>query len=207
MHNADHNHISGILSQYIGSDLRTLAETCGITVIKDGKKNKGWVGHVIEELAGLPRNCVQAPNGYDFELKVVSCKRDKGTWVVKETMAITMINPDDVLRRSFHESHLLAKLQRLIICAREWVSDSEPRARLLKVVHVELNDALMAQVKADYEECQEVIKTRGFRELSGRMGVLVQPRTKGPGHGSTSRAFYARKVLVRELLGDLPDWE
>jgi hypothetical protein len=33
------------------------------------------------------------------------------------------------------------------------------------------------------------------------MGVLVQPRTKGPGHGSTSRAFYARARLVGRILG------
>jgi len=35
------------------------------------------------------------------------------------------------------------------------------------------------------------------------MGVLVQPRTKGPGHGSTSRAFYARKIFVAHILGSL----
>jgi len=37
--------------------------------------------------------------------------------------------------------------------------------------------------------------------LTGRMGVLVQPRTKGSGHGSTTRAFYARKELVKIILG------
>jgi hypothetical protein len=33
------------------------------------------------------------------------------------------------------------------------------------------------------------------------MGVLVQPRTKGAGHGSTSRAFYARKQFVAKMIG------
>jgi hypothetical protein len=48
---------------------------------------------------------------------------------------------------------------------------------------------------------RNVIRTRGFHHLSGSMGTLVQPRTKGPGHGSTSRAFYARSKLVARILG------
>lgn len=33
-----------------------------------------------------------------------------------------------------------------------------------------------------------------------KIGVLVQPCTKGAGHGSTSRAFYARKNFVAHIL-------
>lgn len=57
------------------------------------------------------------------------------------------------------------------------------------------------QVKADYKLVREVINTKGFSELTGKMGVLIQPRTKGPGHGSTSRAFYARTRFVAHILG------
>lgn len=46
-----------------------------------------------------------------------------------------------------------------------------------------------------------MIRTKGFEHLSGSMGVMVQPRTKGPGHGSRSRAFYARAALVAKILG------
>ena len=47
---------------------------------------------------------------------------------------------------------------------------------------------------------RDAIRTSGFESLTGKMGVLVQPRTKGPGHGSRSRAFYARKALVARIL-------
>ena len=43
--------------------------------------------------------------------------------------------------------------------------------------------------------------TKGFTHLTGKMGVLVQPRTKGPGHGSISRAFYARAHFVAHIIG------
>jgi hypothetical protein len=32
------------------------------------------------------------------------------------------------------------------------------------------------------------------------MGKYIQPRTKGSGHGSTSRAFYARTSFLKKLL-------
>jgi len=57
------------------------------------------------------------------------------------------------------------------------------------------------QVKQDYEDVRKTIREEGFDALTGRMGVLVQPRTKGTGHGSTTRAFYARKELVNIILG------
>ena len=65
-----------------------------------------------------------------------------------------------------------------------------------------LNDpSVYAQVQADYDLVRETIRTKGFEAPTGKMGVLVQPRTKGPGHGSTSRAFYARTGFVTKILG------
>ena len=45
------------------------------------------------------------------------------------------------------------------------------------------------------------INNASFEALTGAMGVYVQPRTKGRGHGSTSRAFYARTVFIKRVLG------
>jgi len=81
-------------------------------------------------------------------------------------------------------------------------SQDERSSMLVSVGSFDLRDRhVYAQVEADYEAVRKTIRTRGFAALSGRMGVLVQPRTKGPGHGSTSRAFYARKKFVAMILG------
>jgi hypothetical protein len=53
----------------------------------------------------------------------------------------------------------------------------------------------------DYELVQNKIRSQGFSALTGRMGIYIQPRTKGAGHGSTSRAFYARIKFVETILG------
>lgn len=186
-----------------GKDLRPLANKYDVTVWKSGKVNKGWAGHVMERYLGLPINSSQSPNFGSWELKVVPLKRLKsGSVVVKETMAITMIDPVNVLQKTFEESHLLAKLKKQVVCARMFESKQENASQLIRVSSFDLSKPeIYHQVKADYNLVRKTIREKGFEALTGRMGVFVQPRTKGPGHGSTSRAFYARKEFVSLILG------
>lgn len=186
-----------------GQDLTKLAKKFGVTVWKADKINKGWAGHTMERYLGLPLNSAQAPNFGSWELKIVPLKRRRdGTLAVKETMAITMIDPVNVLQNPFEESHLLTKLRKAVVCARIFESRAEESSLLYKVSVFDLSKPdIYQQVKRDYEDVRETIKRSGFQALSGSMGVLVQPRTKGPGHGSTSRAFYARTAFVTHILG------
>ncbi len=186
----------------MGQDLRKLAETYEVTVIREGKKNKGWAGHVIERYLGLPINSAQSPNFGSWELKTVSLRRLKnGSLSVKETMAITMIDPYNVVATSFEESHLFAKLRKAVIAARIWVSQDEPSSILHAVTTFDLDDVdVYNQVKEDYELVRNIIRNQGFEALSGKLGSYIQPRTKGPGHGSTSRAFYARTGFLKKFI-------
>lgn len=188
-------------------DLRRLAQRYKVTVWKNGKLNKGWAGHVIERYLGLPINSAQSPNFGSWELKIVPLKRLKTDVVVlKETMAITMIDPVNVLQKEFEESHLLTKLKKIVVCARMFESKEENASILVRVSTFDLDNSIVyKQVKSDYELARDVIKNKGFNALTGKMGILVQPRTKGAGHGSTSRAFYARKIFVSHILG-LSKW-
>lgn len=192
-----------LLSSLEGHDLVELANDRGITIWRDGKKNKGWAGHVIERFLGLPLNSAQSPNFGSWELKIVPLKFDRsGNLKVKETMAITMIDPVNVAATPFEESHLLAKLTKVVVCARIFLSQQEASSALYKVASFDLgNEELFTQVKSDYNLIRNSIINEGFSSLTGKMGVLVQPRTKGPGHGSISRAFYARTKFVATILG------
>ena len=191
------------LKELEGMDLVSLASRYDVTIWKGDKKNKGWAGHVLERYLGLPINSAQSPNFGSWELKIVPLKRlANGKIVVKETMAITMIDPYNVANTHFEQSHLLAKLRKAVVCARLFESQSEDRSVLVRVSAFDLNDkAIYEQVRMDYEKTRDCILTRGFEHLTGAMGALVQPRTKGAGHGSTSRAFYARTRFVAKILG------
>jgi len=190
------------IRKLVGRDLRKLADVYGVTVFREGKKNKGWAGHVIERYLGLALNSAQSPNFGSWELKVCSLRRLKtGRLTVKETMAITMIDPYNVANTEFEKSHVLAKMKKAVIAARVWISPEEESSVLHSVSTFDLDDPeVYRQVRADYELVRRVIIQEGFEALGGHMGVYIQPRTKGPGHGSTSRAFYARTSFLKRFI-------
>lgn len=206
----DRNDAVDKIRQLIGTDLRKLADHYDITVWRGGKKNKGWAGHVIERYLGLPLNSAQAPNFGSWELKLVSLKCLKRTPVItaKETMQITMVDPVYVAATKFQDSHVFAKLKKMVVCGRLWESPDELSSILVDVRTFDLDAPdVYEQVRQDYELIRGTIRTQGFEAVHSKMGVLIQARTKGAGHGTTSRAFYARKGFVNLILGLPRKWE
>jgi DNA mismatch repair protein MutH len=185
-----------------GKDLRPMADQYRIPVWKNGRENKGWAGLVIERYLGLPQNSRQEPDFGDWELKVVPLRRDAdGKLRVKESMAITMLEPAEVLANKFEDSHLYDKLRSMVVVSRIYESPKELHSILHAAGEFDLDDPKThGQVKDDYETIRTQIRTRGIDSVTGDLGKLVQARTKGRGHGSTTRAFYARPIFVAHIL-------
>jgi DNA mismatch repair protein MutH len=190
------------LQQLKGKDLRKLADDYGVTVFRNGKKNKGWAGHVIEHFLGLPINSAQSPNFGSWELKTISLKRLKnGSLSIKETMAITMIDPFNIRNSPFEVSHLLSKMKKILIVSRIWEGKDEVSSKVYGIHTFDIGSSeIYNQIKADYDLVREAILGNRFDELSGKMGIFIQPRTKGAGHGSISRAFYARVPFLKKII-------
>ena len=185
-----------------GKDLHELASDYEVTVrSKAGTVNKGWAGHVCERYLGIPINSAQSPNFGSWELKSIPLKRNKnGALAFKETMAITMIDPYHVERTAFKDSHLLAKLRKAVVVARIVGSTVDEPSYVHSVTAFDLRDDLYKKVESDYDLVRTALKNNGFKALTGKMGVYIQPRTKGAGHGSTSRAFYARPFFLAQFI-------
>lgn len=192
------------LREIEGKNLHDLARLHQITVITpSGTINKGWAGHVCERHLGIPINSSQSPNFGSWELKSIPLKRlQNGNLQFKETMAVTMIDPYQVARTPFEESHLLSKLRKAVCVARIVGATVHEPTFIHSVNTIDLTGELFKAVKADYELVQDCLNdpSRGFSALTGSMGVYIQPRTKGAGHGSTSRAFYARPNFLAEFI-------
>jgi DNA mismatch repair protein MutH len=179
-----------------------MADEYRIPVWKNGHENKGWAGLVIEHYLGLPQNSRQAPDFGTWELKVVPLRPDAGGNLrVKESMAITMLEPVEVLANKFEDSHLYDKLRSMVVVSRVYESTQELRSILHAAAEFDLDDPkIHEQVKDDYEAIRAQIRLRGIDSVTGDLGKLVQARTKGRGHGSSTRAFYARTIFVAHIL-------
>ena len=186
-----------------GQDLHHLAQKYEITVNKNGKVNKGWAGHVIERFLGLPMNSAQSPNFGSWELKSIPLNKKKnGALRFKETMAITMIDEYHIKHTTFEDSHLLSKLKKFVCVARIVGNTYDEPTFIHSIVPFDLTNELYEAVRADYNLVRDCLldPARGFEVLTGAMGQYIQPRTKGAGHGSTSRAFYARPLFLAQFI-------
>lgn len=166
--------------------------------------NKGWAGLTLERALGLPVNSRREPNGGSWELKQVSLKKHPLTGEIKakETMQITMFDSKHIIEHPFEESHVLHKIERMIVVARLYIDKDESSSPLLMIKSADLSleiPTVYERVRADYEQMREVLKSGGAPKSA--MGTLIQSRTKGAGHGSVSRAWYARTLFVNLLLG------
>ncbi|TXT24697.1 MAG: hypothetical protein FD134_1419 [Gallionellaceae bacterium] len=192
------------LKELEGQNLHDLAREFHITVhTESGKVNKGWAGHVCERHLGIPLNTSQSPNFGSWELKSIPLKYLKdGRLQFKETMAITMIDPYQVARTPFETSHLLSKLKKAVCVARTVGATVGDPTFIHSVTTLDLNGDLYEAVRADYELVRSCLNDpqRGFDALTGSMGVYIQPRTKGSGHGSVTRAFYARPLFLAQYI-------
>lgn len=189
------------LKLLIGKDLRLYAKKHKVNIFRNGKLNKGWAGDTLERYLGLEKNNNQAPNGMYFELKQISLKKLKsGRVTPKETMQITMINPNEKLENDFFKSHVYKKMKSLVICAILYTSPGG-ETKLFRVDDFDLDKhGTLQQLKSDYELISNSLNKKGFASLKSEMGIYIQPRTKGAGHGSKSRAFYARTVCLKKIL-------
>lgn len=191
------------LNELLGKELHELAKRYGVTIYRNGKVNKGWAGHVFERYLELAINSTQSPNFGSWELKSAPLKYKKnGDLTFKETMAITMIDPVNICQKNFEDSHLLAKLKKAVIVARTVGETVDAPSYIHSITEINLSERLYKAVKADYDLVRNTLldPEKGFDTLTGYMGIYIQPRTKGSGHGSKTRAFYARPKFLGEFI-------
>ena len=193
-----------------GHDLVELAARHGRTIFHERDVagvlkrtlNKGWAGLTLEAYLGLRPNSRREPNGGSWELKQVSLRRTRdGSLAAKETMQITMLDRAHVVATPFESSHVLHKIERSVIVAREYRDRAETSSPIVYVGAADISwhyEPIYRQVQQDYEKIRAELAQGGpLRTISGE---LIQIRTKGQ-KNSRTYAFYATKRFVNILLG------
>jgi DNA mismatch repair protein MutH len=169
------------------------------------RANKGWLGIILEIVLGKAPDNKQLPDLEDgTEVKKVSIVKGVRGYRVKETLQVTMINPNSQLEPDFTKSHLYTKTRKILLIPTLYAGiGNHEKEVLLPPVLWEPDEEFNNRLKRDYELVAGIVSdpSRGFRSLSGKLGEVVQPRTKGA-KNSFTRAFYLRTQSVNEMLGD-----
>jgi hypothetical protein len=160
-------------------------------------RNKGAVGLFAETILGIPHSprCLDCSDG---ELKVFPIHRDRhGVAEPKETIAVTMLDREALVAEGFLTSRAYRKMNRMLCVPYERFGE-EVVFYAPTLIELDVLAALREQLMADYDAIRS-----GWREsgsLTSAVGTLLQTRTKGKGHGSTSRAFYLRKEFAKKFV-------
>ena len=162
-------------------------------------KNKGSPGLLLEQLVGIPptSNCLDCLDG---ELKVFPVKQLKnGLFVPKESIAVTMLSTEELRTNDFASSKCFKKMNRMLVVP--YFRSGETIRYMTPV----LLDSALPEFKSVYsifEEDYTTIRSQYVESgvLESKTGVFLQTRTKGPGHGSLSRAFYLRPECIKQLV-------
>lgn len=197
-------------------DVAELAREHGVTIIHNGKVNKGWVGQTLDRAAHTAHLNASRPDGPDFELKSVHVIFRGSEWVPKETVAITMFNPVTILRETFEDSALWHKLERLILVGHAYPDGRRDAAFIKSIKPFDVSDPTLREKVEEYWHLIRSTVQEGRISTYSSKGTskgYIQLRTKGSGKSKSlcpitgqsfnTRAFYATKPFIRYVFGNM----
>ncbi len=115
-----------------------------------------------------------------------------------------MINPENVMRTPFHESHLYHKLLSMIVCGRRFIDRQESSAIFERCEVFDFDDhidkAMIAQIEKDYEDVRLILNQAGnpqkaIEQLSGKMCVCATKNERPWSRLCLSCFLHAQKWL------------
>jgi hypothetical protein len=158
-------------------------------------KNKGLPGLFLESILGInpTSNCLDCTDG---ELKLFPLKKlKKGIWVPKESIAVTMLNMNELKEKNFYESKCFKKLSNMLMVS--YIRDKDIiQFTSSKIIHLHDHKDVCNVLESDYNNIR-----KGYIEnnkLESKTGIYLQNRTKGAGRtAKKTRAFYLRPALIQ----------
>jgi DNA mismatch repair endonuclease MutH len=195
------------ITKFIGKTLEQITDETAVhfEIKVTNRANKGWLGIILEIILGKTPDNKQLPDLDDgTEVKKVSIVKGVRGYRVKETLQVTMINPNSPLETDFTKSHLHSKTRKILLIPTLYAGKgNHEKEILLPPVLWQPDENFDSRLRKDYELVAGIVsdRSKGFRSLSGKLGDVVQPRTKGA-KNSFTRAFYLRTQSVKEMLGE-----
>ena len=201
--------------RYQGKTINEVSGELGTSIPEDHVHTKGKVGNLFEVLPGSDAKSHSSPDfeKIGLELKVVPINEKGKPW---ETTAITSIDYMEIPSQKWEDSRAYRKTRHILFVPIIQMSKkaSIGERRVGKPFLWRPSPQVDSQLKKDWESAAYLIREGRAHELTGRMGLYMQPRTKGrnstdlveaPGIDNQivrvkRRAFYFRVSFTRRII-------
>ncbi len=195
-----------------GRPLGWIAARLNITAPPDLRRDKGWVGTLLEAALGATGGSLAQPDFPDLGVELKSIPMTDAGRPRESTFVCTAPLNQELLT-DWEQSWLRAKLAQVL-----WVPIGGSGAPASRVVGTAVlwspTAAQEAVLRADWEELSDLLGLGHFETLDGRWGQALQVRPKAADSRARTwaldadaqwvqvnpRGFYLRKSFTQELL-------
>ena len=205
---ADAAEIQARAASLIGKRLLELQPTLA-PMVPSSPATKGVVGRIYEACFDIPQNSRPGPDfeGAAVELKSVPILISGSEARAKERISVGMIDFEGLALETWATAHARHKLQRLLLIFYRWEPFRPIASFQTLAAGIWSPDAeSWSGMKADWELIRGLAAAGRRQDVSESLTRLLGAATKGPGHGSVSRAWSLKQPFVgwiyRQMTGD-----
>jgi DNA mismatch repair endonuclease MutH len=179
-------------------------------MVPSSATTKAIVGHIYERAFGIPRNSTAGPDfpGAGIELKSVPVFVVNGEPRAKERISISMIDFPALVGQSWDAASVRKKLDRMLMIFYGW-EPLQPiaRFRTLAAGIWTPDQSTLKTIRADWERIRDLVACGNRDQVSESLSTILGAATKGPGHGSRSRAWSLKQPFVGWLFKEMAGTE
>lgn len=190
--------IGDLAAILVGRTLIELQPTLA-PMVPSSPATKGVVGRVYEACFGIPQNSRPGPDfpGAAIELKSVPILVTGTEARAKERISLGMIDFERLEAERWESASVRKKLDKMLLIFYGW-HPLQPIARFRTLAAgVWSPDAeTWRAVEADWRRIQSLVAAGRRSEVSESLTRVLGAATKGPGHGSISRAWSLKQPFV-----------
>ena len=177
---SDRDSIIGYAQRLVGTTLRDHIE---VEEIQDPHVRRGSFGNAVEEYYfKYDINSDQNPDFAEvgLELKTTPLRRGKNnTLVSKERLVLTMIDYMTVVNEDFEHSHLLNKVNDVLLISYLWEPDKSPLDYTIELASDwQIPEEDIPQIKQDWNIVVEKVRAGHAEDISGSDTMYLEACTK-----------------------------
>ena len=198
-----------------GLRLGVIAELCGIDVPQDLRRQKGWVGQLLERVLGADAQSLAEPDFRAIGVEMKTLPLDSNG-KPRESTYVCTVPLEEGLEPDWESTWIRRKLSRVL-----WLPvEADPQ---LSIADRRVGNALLwspsieeeSLLRQDWEDLTEMICMGELEQISARMGTVLQIRPKaansrvrcrsvgaaGEAIVTNPRGYYLRPAFTQRILG------